>query len=422
VEQPKQVFERYKQLRAAVVAEDPDGTTTTAIARLDDDVQDELKRTPAPEGGGLELYGLDDKPSTELRVTNPGPAFRSVFKTHNIRNPGFSDFDEFASAILSGRADPRLEELRAGMSGNLGSSGGFACPTEWAQGLWDSMLPLEVFRPNAAVWPMSARTRKVPGWANFDNSGSSRFGGITPYWIGAEGDAITDSAPTLREIELNVNKCAALCYISNELLSDGMGVGEQLARALVETLSFEIDRVGFAGSGVGQPKGVLNDVALVTASKESGQTAATFSFSNAASMYSRLHPRCFRNARWYMSQTVIPSLLELGIPIGTAGEHVPALKDGKDGTFTLLGLPIHFTDVLPAVGTVGDVILADLTQYALGLRADIEIARSDSYRFNRDQVAFRVTMRADGQGTWPSAWTPANGDSLSWCVAVETRS
>jgi HK97 family phage major capsid protein len=89
--------------------------------------------------------------------------------------------------------------------------------------------------------------------------------------------------------------------------------------------------------------------------------------------------------------------------------------------YTLLTRPVVFSEHMKALGTKGDVLLADLSQYAIGLRQGLALERSGHAGFQTDETYFRAITRVDGQGTWKSAVTPKNGDSLSWCVTLDAR-
>ena len=88
----------------------------------------------------------------------------------------------------------------------------------------------------------------------------------------------------------------------------------------------------------------------------------------------------------------------------------------------LLTRPIVFTEKLPTLGTTGDIILVDLSQYALGLRKELYLEKSNAVNWSTDLTNYRITVRANGQGKWSGAFTPKAGSTLSWCVSLETRS
>jgi HK97 family phage major capsid protein len=74
------------------------------------------------------------------------------------------------------------------------------------------------------------------------------------------------------------------------------------------------------------------------------------------------------------------------------------------------------------LGTVGDIILVDLSQYLLIDKGGIQTAASIHVRFVFDESCLRVILRVDGQPIWNSALTPYKGsNTLSPYVALATR-
>ena len=63
----------------------------------------------------------------------------------------------------------------------------------------------------------------------------------------------------------------------------------------------------------------------------------------------------------------------------------------------------------------------DFSQYAIGLRKEITLEKSQHILFMSDQTVWRAITRCDGQGRWNQAFTPANGDTQSWCVTLDER-
>ena len=73
------------------------------------------------------------------------------------------------------------------------------------------------------------------------------------------------------------------------------------------------------------------------------------------------------------------------------------------------------------MGNAGDILLADFSQYSMGLRREIAVEKSIHPGVASDTSYYRGIMRADGQGRWSSPLTPKNGDTLSWCVTLAER-
>jgi len=78
---------------------------------------------------------------------------------------------------------------------------------------------------------------------------------------------------------------------------------------------------------------------------------------------------------------------------------------------TLLGRPIIEVEYASTLGTLGDVILASLSQYQGIQKGGVESASSIHFVFDHDETVFRFVYRFDGQPTWNSAVTPHSGSA-----------
>jgi len=402
---------------------------TDAVSRKFNELESEARNLDAQieafEGVANRRNHLS-QPAPELAVEGPtrtpgGKDYRSMFGAAGDTG-GFSDPAEFFRTVSENPGDSRLLSLKRehrGMSEAIPSDGGFSAPVEMSKWLMDNSLGKELVRPLANVWPMASLELDIPAWDDSSRS-STLLGGFSAAWI-QEGTAITESSPELRRLKLRAHKLGLLTSVTHELLADGLMFREKFLDALGTALAWELDEAFINGTGAGQPKGLTNDAGKLTVSAEVGQVASTFVFENATNMLARLAPECHGKAVWICNQTLIPSLAELHIDIGTAGSYVPALRE-DNGKWRLLGKPVLFSEHLPSIGTENDVILCDLSRYVIGLRSEIRIDSSPHYGFNQDLTYFRALVRADGQGAWESARTPKNGDSVSWIVSLETRS
>jgi HK97 family phage major capsid protein len=73
------------------------------------------------------------------------------------------------------------------------------------------------------------------------------------------------------------------------------------------------------------------------------------------------------------------------------------------------GKPVHVTEFNAALGTTGDILLADMSQYLMWEKGDVQAATSIHIAFLTDEQAFRFIYRADGQTAHYSAITPFKG-------------
>lgn len=336
--------------------------------------------------------------------------FAGMFGTPSKSN--FKNFADYAGVIRSGYHDPRIMNLREG----TGSAGGFVVPDELAAFMMDSSLENEVVRPRASIFAMKGETLKIPAFDGLNHS-SSVLGGVTGNWLNESSEgSITD--PSLRLMEMSAKKLAVFAKSSNELMEDSTQFGENLQQGLIRGMSWYLDLAFISGDGVGKPLGILNSPSLISVTKTIGQQSQTLTYGNLSDMFARLAPSCFANAIWIANPSTLGQLLKL-VPPNTTSAY-PVLNE-TNGTFRIFGKEVIFSEKVPALGSKGDIILCDLTQYAVALRKDIRIDKSADIRFMSDEAMFRAICRVDGQSLWNVELTPKNGPTCSWAVTVDTR-
>ena len=100
--------------------------------------------------------------------------------------------------------------------------------------------------------------------------------------------------------------------------------------------------------------------------------------------------------------------------------HVPVLTS-QGGKSYILGREVVWSEHLPTLGTEGDIMLADLSAYSVGIAKEISVDRSSHVYFSSDETAFRCIVRCDAQPKLATTITSSNSDVLSWLVTLETR-
>ncbi|HKQ63106.1 MAG TPA: phage major capsid protein [Candidatus Polarisedimenticolaceae bacterium] len=343
-----------------------------------------------------------------------GKRYAELFGLPALSSDGFRDSKEYWDVIESGRFDPRLK-VAAAMGTMPPSSGGFMQPEEFAAQMLDKSLENEIVRPRCDVQPMKSDTKKIAGVDALDNS-TGTPSGLRGVWLAEQAPA-TDQQTKFRMIELSAKKCAIFGRASNEI---DEWISQQIEDSFIGSTGWTIDYAALRGSGAGQPLGALNDPALVVQAKEGSQTADTINYTNLTKMLSRIHPACFKNSVWVTNPTTIPQLLALTIVVGSGGSAVPVMTE-SNGEFRILTRPVLFTEKLPVLGDQGDIILADWSQYTIGLRKEVTVEKSVHVGWQTDTSGYRAIIRMDGQGRWNQPFKPLNGSTQSWIVALEAR-
>lgn len=313
----------------------------------------------------------------------------------------FTSFGEFALTVAAGGNDERLIR-NATMTTGTGADGGFAVPLQFFGPVLDEALGMEVVRPRANVVPMTSK-QAAAGVFDYGDGTSGKRAGLQLLW-GKEADSLTEQRGKVRELGLTAHKGSILVRVSNELAADAPAFDRQLGQAMVAAVAIGLDTAFLAGTGSGQALGVLNASCLITVSKESGQAANTLLLQNLAAMVGRLSPSSFRNAVWLVHPTLVPKLYLMSYTVqnlaGTenvGGSHVQAITQDAAGNLHIFGRPVEVTEACSALSAKGDIILADFSRYMIGMRADATIKKDESRYFDSDEIAFRLTLRVDGQ-------------------------
>lgn len=339
-----------------------------------------------------------------------------------------------ANAYLNpGAMDDRLQaQIKAkkaslGQNEGITSDGGFLVQTDFSQEIFQHAHDMSVFTSRVRRVPISSNANglKMNAINETSRATGSRWGGVRGYWL-AEGGVKTPSDIEFRQIELNLKKLAAVMYATDELLQDTTALGSVMAQAGAEELAFLVDDSILNGDGVGKPLGILSSPSLVTIAAEDGQTSTELLFENIQKIWARLYARSRQNAVWFINQDVEPALNMMDFPIGTGGVPVYLPPGGLSTAphASLMGRPVVVTEFNETLGTVGDIVLADMSQYLMIDKGGVQSASSIHVQFLTDQTAFRWVYRVDGQPLWNSPLTPFKGptNTLSPFVALATRS
>jgi HK97 family phage major capsid protein len=346
---------------------------------------------------------------------------------------GFKNFGEFAQCVKSAcnpgtRPDDRLLALQAksisGMGEFQSSDGGFLIPPEYSAKIFERIYATDTILGMTDSYTVSSSGIAFPRNNESSRADGSRKGGIRGYWTDEAGQ-ITASKATFGRLQLTLHKISVMCYVTEELLSDSaVALDQYLSNAAVEEINFLIGDAVVNGTGGGKPQGILNAPCLVTQDKEAGQAAATVKTENIVNMWSRLFAPCRKNAVWLINQDVEPQLYTMTLS-GSSGSVATYMPPGGLSTkpfATLLGRPVVPVEWCATLGTTGDIILADLSQYVTITKGVVDSASSMHLRFDYDELAFRFLFRIDGAPWWATTLTPFKGTNTQSCfVALQTR-
>jgi len=358
---------------------------------------------------GLARKGFDFTPKADQHFRSLGEMLQSVFKHYASKGTD---------------TDGRLVRAPTGASEVDPTGGGFLVQIDFASAIF--MLAHDLGRIIGQVnkIPISANSNgiKIPGVDETSRATGSRWGGVQSFWVG-EGTAVTATKPKFRLIEFDLKKMMSVMYTTDEMLQDSTALTSIAAQAFSEEIMFMTEDAIYEGTGSGMPLGILNSSARVTVAKEPGQAAGTIVKENIDKMWARMWARSMPNAVWYVNQDIIPQLMAMNQAVGTGGQLVYLPPGGLSGTpfSTLYGREMVWTEYSGALGTEGDIMLADLSQYTLVDKNGVQAATSMHVAFLTDEMVFRITYRVDGKPMWTVPITPFHGLTKSPFITLAAR-
>jgi HK97 family phage major capsid protein len=386
----------------------------------------QLEQKPDPIAG---------KQISEQSPQIPGPEAKKEFESfsHFLYAAMYQPNDqrlEIEKAEKPGKINIRIPEIyskrfKFGIQSDLemgtGALGGFAVP-----GQQMGMLPVipaasALIRPRATVIPAgSPPDAKVTMPALDQSTDRNIYGGVTVEWTG-EGATKPKTDMKLRQIELEPREVSAHIVVSDKLLRNWQAAGAvidaQFRGAIVnaEELSF------IEGAGGYQPLGFLNsqNKSLI---KVARKTANDIEYDDVVNMQARALLNRGRTGSlvWLYNQTILPRLNKLADASGkliwtnNVGNQVTGDIPGA-----LLGIPAINHERSPALGSLGDLVLVDLSFYLIKDGSGIFVQSSEHVYFTKNQTVIKTFWNVDGQ-PWLTTPVPVvKGNTLSPFIALD---
>lgn len=341
---------------------------------------------------------------------------------------GFESFGSYltcvAAAFTKGRYDDRLAQfdtsngqISAAQSSDSGSEGGFLVPDLFR-------AELEISSRRRVPWLDLIETIQVEGnnlvipvLGNADESAGKTA--AVSLSRTQEGDTITTDTYTLKSLSLRLSTAASLIEVPNVLLdASAISMDRVVGDIFAQQIALTRARDFLTGSGAGEPKGVLTGSDLTTVSTSTG--SADLQYEDVCAMRERLEPGGGDTAVWLAHPSTYSKIAVFEV----SGNPVWNANTTASGGFeTLLGLPLFFTDgAKVSVGTVGDIVLANLNQYRyIQDRQGPVIDVSTHLRFDKNTTIFRLRLNDDGAPWRNSQYTDLASFNLSNNVALATR-
>ncbi|MGY3366170.1 HK97 family phage major capsid protein [Bradyrhizobium sp. GM2.4] len=374
--------------------------------------------------------------------TEPAAGRRTVpaEPRQDAQKMGFRSFGEFAQSVQNHYRSNETEGVKrlrnaATTFGNegVGADGGFLVPPAFSANIWTKVNGIDSLLSRTTPLETDGNSLTMP---KDETTPWDTTKGVQVYWEG-EGQQIPQSKGLFEMGQLRLSKLSALVPVSEEMLEDASGLASWLNAKAPQKMTSKINTAIVAGSGAGQPLGMIPQYGAVGASviqvsKETSQPAGTVWFANINKMWGRMYAGWRNNAVWLINQDVEPQLEGMAF-VGngitpTAASSTPVyLPPGgiADTPYARLkGRPVMPIEACSALGNLGDIILCDLSQYWSLTKAGQGIKTDTSIHLYFDQAltAFRFIFRVNGQPAWSAPIARQNGtNTLSWAVTLQAR-
>lgn len=341
----------------------------------------------------------------------------------------FESVAEFLTAVRFNTSDPRLVytdnpaaqdpetgELRSEFRMDNNTSGGFMVPPQLRQTIMRVDPQEALVRPRAEVIPAGSPPDSGVTMGALDQSGTNpgnMFGGMEMKWIG-EGDDKPETDAKLREITLTPHEVAGTAVITDKMLRNWAAARTFIESLMRGAVNAAEDWAFLRGSGTAQPLGVLNAGATKWLNRAQ---ANHVTYADLVGMVSRLLMRSNgQTAVWSIPQAAMVDITTLTDP---EGHYIwqPNARDGMAGN--LLGYPVRWNNRAPALGTKGDILLADWGYYLIKDGSGPYVAMSEHVLFRQNKTVFKIFWNVDGSPWLTSPIKEENGYEVSPFVALD---
>ena len=314
---------------------------------------------------------------------------------------------------------------KAALAEASGSTGGYAVPREYSNVLFKTIAENSIFWPRSIVVPMGTAEidLPVPDFTSTHSAGTTQmFGGLLFKFnqgaAGNEGVVLDETEPSFRQVMLHawdlISQATASVQYVEDLLASPDGE-DKLLTLFGQAAAAYADYNFFNGTGANRatPMGVINAPCREAVTRAG---ASHIAVADVAGMAAKLLPRCWKTAIWTVGPDSLLDLLRITAfqPNASVALHDP----GSCGY--LYTRPVFVTERVPALGTVGDILLFDPAMYVIGDRQQPEVAasRDEPGVFVRNQMMFRTWMRVDGKPLLNNKVTLQDGTRTASSVVV----
>lgn len=274
------------------------------------------------------------------------------------------------------------------------TQGGFLVPAELQAGIIEALTKRSVILRAGATW--------LQGLSG-GNLEFNREDTVIDLAAQAEAlsSAMSDSTPTLDQLTLSENAAGALVFVTRQMVRNAnQSVDAWIETQMVKAIARYIDNMALTGSGSSnQPLGVMNDTALQSLSL--GGSGNSLEFEDISEMTVMLEEENAWDDAGKMAMIWHPRVrhalrLQRVHNLASQTTNFDYLYGGRMNNLEpVLGFPEYASTQLNGSAGTADAILGNMEELILATWGNLEIERSDDYRFGHNQIAIRAVIGMD---------------------------
>lgn len=234
-------------------------------------------------------------------------------------------------------------------------------------------------------------------WPKLIQTDADEYGSVSGQWISEAQEKPATEAKFEQQI-ITAYEYAAYTELSHSLISrSAIGMEALIGDLFRKKVQDAMDTAFLTGNGNGKPTGILNTTGIREVAR---QTVGTVAYQDLVELEFALRSYHRAGAMYLCSD---PALKTFKGTLDTTGRPLftpsvaGSLPDRLNG-YSYLG-----THRLPQLGSEGDIVFVDLSEYIIPMEAEIVVKTSDDYKFQNNVRAFVVFVIVGGELVQPRA-------------------
>ncbi|WP_241560643.1 phage major capsid protein [Paenirhodobacter populi] len=317
----------------------------------------------------------------EAKMNRPGGIESKVEKTEEQK--AFGAYLRLGDRGLAGVSEKALTVAND-------ATAGYLAPVEFGSEILKALREFSPLRQYARVISIGSTEIVYP----------RRIGSTAATWV-SEVEDRTESGPSYEQVTLTPHELATFTEISKKLLEDNTyNLEGELATDLAESFAIAEGAAFVAGSGAGQPRGILNATGLeVVSSSVAVMDDDPALYDLLVDLFAAIPTAHAQSAAWSMNRKTLARLRKVkdsaGWPIWqpSLAENMPA---------TLLGRPvIEMVDMPDIAAGATPIVFGDWSGYRIVDRVGFSLLVDPYTRAKNGITVFHARKRVGGDVTNP---------------------